>query len=133
MATLRMLIYEPAEAELAFLSGELTPRWARRFYGAFGYSAAEAPLERTVQALGMELRERMSALSVFVNKVRDMGWAVHVEGGDLIVSSGLAPERSEALLERAGVLVVARTMSRCDDDGRLLWDVTADDSNTVTP
>lgn len=132
MATLRMSIYETADAELASLSGERAPRWARRFYGAFGYTAAEAPLERTVHALGMELRERLNALSVFVNKVHAMGWAVRVEGGELIVSSGVTPERSEALLERAGVLVVARTMSRSDEEGRLLWDVTAGDGTAAT-
>ncbi|HEX4214684.1 MAG TPA: hypothetical protein VIA06_15305 [Candidatus Dormibacteraeota bacterium] len=126
-----MSIYESPEAELEALSGERAPRWARRFYGAFGYPPDEAPLERVVHALGMELRERLSALGLFVNKVRGMGWAVRVEGGELVVSSGLAPERSEALLERAGVLVVARTFGRSDDDGRLLWDVALEEEPRV--
>lgn len=124
MASLRMSIYRRPEIELEALSGDRAPRWARRFYSAFGYSAADAPLERVVRALGLELNERLGALSLFVDKVRAMGWAVRIEGYDMVVSSGLAPDHSEAVLERAGVLVVARALAPCDDDGRLLWDAT---------
>jgi hypothetical protein len=122
MATLSLKLYGPADQELARLQEADIPRWAQRLYGAYGYRVADVPLSKVVYALSEDLHLRLHSLSVLLTRVEELGWTVRVGEDLVLLYSGLSPERSEALLEEAGVLTVARLLAPRDERGRLLWE-----------
>lgn len=122
MATLRLSPYDAAGPELSRLREGDVPRWARRLYSAYGYEVADVPLSRVVHALSEELQRRLASLAVLLSKAEQMGWNVSLQEDHLLLHSGLSPERSEQLLEEAGVLTVARMMAPAGERGALPWD-----------
>jgi hypothetical protein len=126
MATLSLKVYGPAGRELTRLHESDVPTWARRLYGAYGYGVADVPLSKVVYALSEDLHLRLQSLSVLLARVEEMGWTVRLGEDLILLHTGLSPERSEALLEDAGVLTVARLLAPRDERGQLLWE-SADD------
>jgi hypothetical protein len=121
MATLRLFLYDTAGPELSRLREGDVPRWARRLYSAYGFEVANAPLSRVVHALSEEMGQRLSNLAVLLGKVEQMGWQVRLQEDHLLVYSGLSAERSEELLDEAGVLTVARRLAPSSDRGGIGW------------
>jgi hypothetical protein len=119
MATLRINVYGPVPGELDRLRTGDVPRWARRLYGAYGYQVDDAPLSRSFQALGEDLRLRLKGLAVLLARAEELGWLAQVEADHVLLHTGLEQGRSEELLEEAGVLTVARALGRRNDRGEL--------------
>lgn len=121
MATLRLDVYATLLEELDRLSGDEAPRWATRLYTAYGHPPPDVPLSLSVHALSEGLQLRLKSLSVLLDKAEDMGWHARVEEDHIMLSTGLPAERSEDLLERSGVLTVARFLAPAGPGGELAW------------
>lgn len=121
MATLILRAYEPPPLELRRLREGPVPRWALRLYDAYGYQVENVPLSKVVNALSEELRLRLESLSALIAGAEELGWLVEPREDGFWLSTGLPWERSEQLLEEAGLLIVARALGPADGDGRLAW------------
>jgi hypothetical protein len=78
-------------------------------------------LSKVVSALSEELHLRLESLSALIAGAEELGWLVKVEGSGVVLHTGLPWERSEQLLDEAGLLIVARALASVDGDGNLRW------------
>ena len=121
MATLPLRVYASLGEELAALREGEVPRWALRLYGAYGYAQSDIPLSMAMQALSQALHHRLQNLAVLLARAEDHGWTIRVDGEQLLLNTGLPPERSEELMEEAGVMTVARLLASNGEGGGLRW------------
>jgi hypothetical protein len=123
MATLALMAYDPPPAEMDRLRGSEAPRWARRLYSAYGYGVEDVPSSKVLSAVGEELHLRLESLSALIAGAEEMGWLVRFQGGTVVLHTGLPWERSERLLEEAGLLSVAHALVSREGHERLPWGV----------